>query len=82
MSESKYMVIINDRKVAENMDLKTATILIQSLFNEYYNDHKMVISITEMPRTEGNTPAMDTVSAELADEESADPNRCFASTYM
>lgn len=51
MTERKYKVLI-DKEVAENMDIKTATILVRALFEEYYNDYGMTISIREMERCE------------------------------
>lgn len=53
MTERKYEVLVNERTVAEEMDLKTATILVRALFEEYYNDYFMVVSIKEMERCEG-----------------------------
>ena len=50
MIESKYKVLIDNTVIAEEMDIKTATVLIRALFEEYYNDHSMVISIKEMDR--------------------------------
>lgn len=50
MSERKYKVLINDEVVAENMEIKTATVLVSALFCEYYNDHNMMVSIMEMER--------------------------------
>ena len=47
MCEKKYKVFINDKVVANNMDIQTATILIRALFEEYYNDYNMLISIKE-----------------------------------
>ena len=51
MAEYKYKVLIDGVVCAENMDIKTATILIKALFEQYYNDHSMTISIKEMERT-------------------------------
>lgn len=50
MSEKKYKVLINNEVVAEEMDIKTATVLIRALFEEYYNDYTMTVSIKEMDR--------------------------------
>ena len=47
MYEKKYMVLINNGIVAKNMDIRTATILIRALFEEYYNDRTMTVSIQE-----------------------------------
>lgn len=45
MDEYKYKVLIDGVVYAENMNIKTATILIRALLEEYYNDHSMTISI-------------------------------------
>ena len=50
MYESKYMVLINNGVVARDMDIRTATILAKALFEEYYNDHTMMVSIKEEDR--------------------------------
>lgn len=50
MTDKKYKVLINNEVVAEEMDIKTATILVRALFEEYYNDYGMTISIREMER--------------------------------
>ena len=52
MDESKYKVMIGNDVVGERMDIKTATILIKALFEEYYADHSMIVSIKEMERIE------------------------------
>lgn len=36
--------------VAEKMDLRTATVLVKALFNEYYNDNKMTVSVKQMDK--------------------------------
>lgn len=46
MEERRYKVSIDNMVVAEKMDLKTAAVLVKALFDEYYNDCKMVVSIT------------------------------------
>ncbi len=50
MSERRYKVFINNEIVAGNMDLKTATVLVRALFEEYYNDYAMMVSIKEEDR--------------------------------
>lgn len=50
MYEKKYMVLINNGVVASNMDIRTATVLAKALFEEYYNDHTMTVSIKEEDR--------------------------------
>ena len=53
MNEHRYKILINDTIVAENMDMEIVTILIKALFENYYNDHSMIVSIKEMDRVEG-----------------------------
>lgn len=50
MTDKKYKVLINNKVVAQKMDIKTATTLVRALFEEYYNDCGMTISIREMER--------------------------------
>lgn len=50
MTDKKYKVLIDNEVVAEEMDIKTATILVRALFEEYYNGYGMTISIREMER--------------------------------
>lgn len=50
MTDKKYKVLINNEVVAQEMDIKTATTLVRALFEEYYNDYGMTISIREMER--------------------------------
>ena len=52
MTEKKYKCLINKEVVAEGMDIKTTTILVRALFEEYYNDYGMTVSIREMERCE------------------------------
>ena len=47
MFERKYKVLINNEVVASYMDIKTAMVLVRALFEEYYNDHIMIISIKQ-----------------------------------
>ena len=51
MSEKRYKVLIHNEVVADGMDIKTATILVRALFEEYYNDYLMTVSVREMERT-------------------------------
>ena len=53
MNEHRYKILINDTIVAENLNIETATILIKALFENYYNDHSMIVSIKEMDRVQG-----------------------------
>lgn len=50
MGENKYRVLINNTVVAKDMDIKTATVLVRALFEEYYNDYNMTISIKQEDR--------------------------------
>lgn len=50
MYEKKYRVLINNEVVAKDMDIKTATILVKALFEEYYNDYAMTVSVQEEDR--------------------------------
>lgn len=52
MNNRDYKVFINDTVVAERMDIEIATTLIKALFEKYYNDHSMIISIREEDRVE------------------------------
>ena len=53
MNERKYKVLIDDTVIAERMDIEIATTLLKSLFEKYYNDHSMTISIKEEELTKG-----------------------------
>lgn len=53
MLEQKYEVLIDNEVVATKMDINVATILLKALFEEYYNEHEMTISIREVERCEG-----------------------------
>ena len=52
MSENKYYVTVNNRRVAENATLEYALIFAKAIFEHYYNDHDIVITIAEMERCE------------------------------
>ena len=45
MEEEKYEIFIDNRKVGELIGLNSALIFIRGLFNEYYNDTKMAVSL-------------------------------------
>ena len=53
MNENKYYLKVDNRIVAERIPLEYALIFIKSLFENYYNDHEIVISIAEMERCKG-----------------------------
>ena len=48
MEEIKYFVEVDGNRVAGDMSLKDATIFIRALFEEYWNDRKMLVSIRRM----------------------------------
>lgn len=50
MNERKYEVLFNKEIVAEKMDLSTATVLVKALFEEYYNEYPLTISVREMAK--------------------------------
>ena len=50
MDEYKYKVLIDGVVYAENIGIKTATILIRALFEEYYNDCTMAVTINQEDR--------------------------------
>lgn len=50
MEEKKYKVLINNEVVAKDMDIRTATILVRALFEEYYNDCTMAVTINQEDR--------------------------------
>lgn len=52
MNECKYEVLINNKVIAERMDIEIATALIKALFEKYYNEHTMTISIKKEERVE------------------------------
>lgn len=45
MTDGKYSVMVGYEIVAENMDIKTALILIGALMEEYYEEPNIKISI-------------------------------------
>lgn len=50
MEEKKYKVLINNEVVAKDMDIRTATVLVRALFEEYYNDYTMTVTIKQEDR--------------------------------
>ena len=50
MNENKYYLKVDNRTVAECIPLEYVLIFIKSIFENYYNDHEIVISIAEMER--------------------------------
>jgi hypothetical protein len=45
MEEIKYNVLIGKRIVAKDMTLENAVIFLKGLFNEYYNDPMLAVTI-------------------------------------
>lgn len=56
MTETRYKVLLDGVVVAQDMDIKTATILVKALFEEYYNERHMIVSVTEMDRVDEVIP--------------------------
>ena len=52
MNEKRYEVLFNEEVVATRMDIQTATILVKALFEEYYNEYPLTVSVREMERVE------------------------------
>lgn len=45
MLDGKYSVMVDNTTIAENMDIKTALILVGALMEEYYMENSLRISI-------------------------------------
>ena len=52
MIEDKYKVLVDNVVFARDMDIRTATILVKALFEEYYNDYTMAVTIKREDRTD------------------------------
>lgn len=50
MEDKKYKVFVDDKIFAEYMSLETAMILVKALFDTYYNEYGMTVSIREEER--------------------------------
>ena len=50
MYDKKYFVLIENEIIASNMNIDNALILVKALFDHYYEEHSMVISIKEMEK--------------------------------
>lgn len=50
MDEKRYKVLINNEVVASDMDIRTVTVLVRALFEEYYNDYAMAVTIKQEDR--------------------------------
>ena len=48
MEEIRYFVEVDGNTVAKDMTLKDATIFVRALFEEYWNDKKLFVSIRRM----------------------------------
>lgn len=48
MSDKRYKIVLDNEVVAEEMDIDTALLLVKALFEKYYCDSSMTISIKEM----------------------------------
>lgn len=51
MHERKYSVCIDGMRMADNMNIEIATLLVRSLFEEYFNQTGMIVSVQEMEST-------------------------------
>ena len=52
MEKVMYQILVDGVKVAGDMDLDTAAILLKALFREYWNDHGMQVCIMEQEEKE------------------------------
>ena len=52
MEERRFEVLHENNILASNMQLEDALLFINAIFDKYYMEHAMVISIKEMDRTE------------------------------
>ena len=50
MGDKKYKVFVDDKIFAEYMSLETAMILVKALFDTYYNEYGMTVSVREEER--------------------------------
>ena len=50
MEDKKYKVFVDDKIFAEYMSLETAMILVKALFDTYYNEYGMTVSVREDER--------------------------------
>ena len=49
MVERKYEIILDNEVIATDMNLNTATILIKALFEHYYAELDMALTIRKLP---------------------------------
>lgn len=52
MVERKYEIILDNEVIATDMNLNTATILIKALFEHYYADSDIALTIRTLPTKE------------------------------
>ena len=55
MAEEKFCVYLDSVKMAENMTLETALILAKGLFNEYYLEPNLKVTIQKINTAKTNT---------------------------
>lgn len=54
MPTNKYELVMDNVVIASRMDVNTALILIGAIYEEFYNEEGMSITIREMDRTKAN----------------------------
>lgn len=54
MEDRRFEIFCNNDKLATYMRLEDALLFINAIFDKYYMEHSMVISIKEMERVESN----------------------------
>ena len=54
MPTNKYELVLDNEVIASGMDVNTALILIGALYEKYYNEEGMSITIREMDRAKAN----------------------------
>lgn len=69
MMEIKYNVLIGKRIVAKDMTLENAVIFLKGLFNEYYNDSMLAVTIEVSKENFTSEDEEDSVDLWFKDEE-------------
>ena len=54
MPTNKYELVMDNVVIASRMDVNTALILIRAIYEEFYNEEGMSITIREMDKTKAN----------------------------
>jgi hypothetical protein len=54
MPTNKYELVLDNEVIASGMDVNTALIFIGALYEKYYNEEGMSITIREMDRAKAN----------------------------